>query len=553
MQKTVQRSLHSFFDIGIPVENSRLPLDARKHALTFNKQGNIDFVHKMCIYCGSKHIVRIGTVLKQVLPSSNPEHRFRCEDYRCQECGHRFSPIIAYALIYDAEKELWNRISELEVSFERDFVERNRPEDFGEKLLNFIDELYTQHLNIPVSKNAIYTRSDIIDLLLRNFTGNQTSEMSYNILKASGMHEDVPSSGLLMIYLGRISKDDIRSDVRRIFDVINAKAASLKLYSKDIAVPVAIDFHLQPYFGRDRRETVSISKKESNKSSSYAFKYATADVVVQGKRLTLYGQHISQLDSKITILQEILDYLKDHVKIKYLLMDREFFTVEILKMLNDRKVKYIVPIIRNKSIMARAKEEYLKGHLQFQYRFGGKRGLWITVYIYPNEKYDVSRPATRENPEFFLFTTNMRQLPEEVTPDKSIRRYKTGGDEKDLLRTRLPDMYRARWGIETDYRVLEHEFRAMTTSNKFTIRYLYFFSGVFLRNIWELSKLVFEKEWKRSMNGVNLRAKIWKTLVQLALDGKVLIKRVKRSVNKIYTKLQTLDILLESVARKMIA
>jgi len=50
--------------------------------------------------------------------------------------------------------------------------------------------------------------------------------------------------------------------------------------------------------------------------------------------------------------------------------------------------------------------------------------------------------------------------------------------------------YSKRWGIETKYRQLEHDFKAKTTSNNYLIRLFYFLFSTCIFNIWILVNLI---------------------------------------------------------------
>jgi DDE family transposase len=208
------------------------------------------------------------------------------------------------------------------------------------------------------------------------------------------------------MYLGRNSEKDVRSDIRKIFDIVNYKARKLKLY--DEPLPLAIDFHLEPYYGKCKNKTIKTDKKKSHAGTAYNFKYATADIALETSPLTVYGQHISQLDTKADIFQEVVEYSRQQMDIKYLMADREFFTVKIMKYLLKEKIPYIIPAVKNKAILKEANEKFNEGTYVFTHPFGGKDGVDITIFIKRNEDFDISKTSSSKNPEFYVFSTNMR-------------------------------------------------------------------------------------------------------------------------------------------------
>ena len=54
----------------------------------------------------------------------------------------------------------------------------------------------------------------------------------------------------------------------------------------------------------------------------------------------------------------------------------------------------------------------------------------------------------------------------------------------------LYKFYSKRWGIETGYRQIDHDFKAKTTSKNYHIRLFYFLFSVDLYNLWVLVNIV---------------------------------------------------------------
>jgi hypothetical protein len=488
-------------------------------------------------------MIKDGAVIKRVITSNNPDHRFLCIHYQCRTCGKPSSPIIARAFVYDAQLEIWKRQEEIRESLEKDFLAHDKEEHFGELIARTIDELYTTHLSLPIGENAIYSKPEIVELLIRSIIDQQASEMSSNILNIPGRGRKAPSSDTLMIYLGRMDEMNVRSDIRQIFDTINNKAKSLGWYSKPIRV--AVDFHLEPYYGKKRKKTIHVPKKKASPGTSYAFKYATCDVVVDGKRLTVFGQHITCLDQKSDIFEEVVEYVKNTLNIDVLLVDREFFTVDIMKYLNGQgereSINYIVPAIKNKRVVREAGKRFHKGEYVFDYHFGTDNGgIDIKLFTIPNKDFDVSKPASKKNVEYYVFSTDLPINIADTTAENC--RHMDPKRYDGHMRNELADVYSSRWGIETDYRVCAHEFRAITTSNKFPIRYLYFFSGAIFRNIWVLCKQMYQADIIKWLGKTKLRAKVWKDIIRSALDHRAISKTLQKTMTMIDELVELLDV-----------
>ncbi len=169
-----------------------------------------------------------------------------------------------------------------------------------------------------------------------------------------------------------------------------------------------------------------------------------------------------------------------------------------------------------------ANENWSKGEFVFDHCFyKGKKNesRHFTIFLIANPKHDPSKPTRKGNEEFYLFATNITIKLSDHRAFTMKYNHKYSGE----ARSDLSEYYRKRWGIETDYRVLEHNFMAKTTSNKFSIRYFNFLSGVTLRNLWELSKILFKPLYERLFPKKTMTAKLWSRVLELYLDAKRLV------------------------------
>lgn len=507
--------------------------------LIFDNNGIVDFKEPQCIHCGSKLVKRNGSVRKYIIHPDkyDREHVFICNNYTCKNCRKNSSPILTNTFVYDAAMEGLKRLDKLYKILEKWENKELNERNLTQKIYSIVNEIYTENINLPRGKNVILSDQDIKDLMIKNIIDGQCSEMSSNLLNLPGKIKKSPSADTLMMYLGRNSEKDIRKDIKKIFDTVNNKARKLKIY--DQPLPLAIDFHLEPYYGKYRNKTIKTDSRKSHAGTAYNFKYATADIALDGARLTVYGQHISQLDHKEDIFKEVVEYSRDHINIDYLMADREFFTVKIIKYLMNEKIPYIIPAIKNKAIIKEAKKKFNDGINVFTYHFGQKDGIDITIFINRNEEFDQSKPSSSDNPEFYVFSTNMLINQADTTAENI--RYCDPKNYQGYNRDELADMYSSRWGIETDYRMYVHEFRPRTTSNKFPIRYLNFFSGEIMRNIWVLSKTMLRNVYEKVLPGKKLRARLFKELLREGIEEKNIASAIHGLKNNLFETIKLLS------------
>ena len=208
---------------------------------------------------------------------------------------------------------------------------------------------------------------------------------------------------------------------------------------------LAVDWHDEMYYGDPNAEGVVGAVRKNG--SNYAYRFATANVLVNGQRLTLAV--IPMLDRcALWHVQQLLACIAElGLTIKLLLFDRGYYSTALIRYLNEAGFKYII-------------------HIPW---FGKPLKAGVDrLHTTTTHKKRVSEQATfrlvtvRQKRKLLIFATN--------TSFKAWWVRKT---------------FRRRWGIETSYRLIGL-FLAKTTSKRYGLRKLYFFLAVVLYNLWVL-------------------------------------------------------------------
>jgi hypothetical protein len=172
------------------------------------------------------------------------------------------------------------------------------------------------------------------------------------------------------------------------------------------------------------------------------------------------------------LLEEASSFLRARPSL--LLMDRGFFTAEVLSTLQRTGTRFIVPAVANSRVKGII-EAHARGELPpvVEYRMGGDeegdgKGVDFHLVIARRRDAEDSDPPSRR---YIAFATN---VPLE-DPGEMVRR--------------IPEEYRARWGIETSYRV-QDGFEARTCSRDPTVRIVYFLLSIILYNSWAIMALM---------------------------------------------------------------
>lgn len=230
---------------------------------------------------------------------------------------------------------------------------------------------------------------------------------------------------------------------------------------------VAIDLHLDPYYGQPYRSRNEIYYGKAKQGTTKFHAYASACIVQYGRRYTLALTWVRRHESTVTVLRRLLARIRQiGLKIRYLLLDRGYFNVPVMAFLQDEKLPFLMPV-----------------------KFSGRR---------PKKRRKATGlRAIRRQPAGW-YSHTMRSGKQQVTFSVCVgyRRYRNRKDGKlrsqKLLfaawrvrgsPTEIRERYRKRFGIETSYRQ-RRQGRVYTCTRNPHLRLLFVATAFILRNVW---------------------------------------------------------------------
>jgi IS4 transposase len=229
---------------------------------------------------------------------------------------------------------------------------------------------------------------------------------------------------------------------------------------------VAIDITEADPFTGDRagHEEEIIGTKE--KSDEYAYQWATIQLVGNAVPIVLDARPVRKGETRLEIVEDLLDSAEEMVHVDNVLMDREFDSQHVLEMISQRGLSYVVP--KRMQTSEKAQAERLLRHGRDRYETD--RGLhlgenkWHSTTLVYRRKEDSDHDDYRQ---YSVFMTNRG----------------TG---------HLTE-YAHRWEIESGYRSIKR-FMAATTSKNFVLRFFYFAFACLLYSIWRAVDLLVQVE-----------------------------------------------------------
>jgi hypothetical protein len=240
--------------------------------------------------------------------------------------------------------------------------------------------------------------------------------------------------------------------------------------------PIAIDLTHLPYYGQP---AVPGSKQlyhgETKAGTRNSHAYATAYVVQKGLRFPLGLVVVHHSDPWEEIVRELLRQVrKTGVKIRYVLLDKGFYSVSVIRYLQAARYPFLMPAIRRGR-----KPDHAKG----------ASGTWALTELPRNRWVEYTLQDKKKNKARVKIGVYHHRLPAKTRDGRELK----GRRQKVWLYavwklehrslTWIANRYRERFGIESSYRLL-NEVRIRTTKRCPVYRLLCVGIALILCNEW---------------------------------------------------------------------
>ncbi|MFB9813696.1 transposase [Haloarcula sebkhae] len=261
-----------------------------------------------------------------------------------------------------------------------------------------------------------------------------------------------------------LSIEQIREMYRQAVNRLLGEVAETEAFFR--AGIVAIDITEADTFTRDRtgHEDEIIGTKE--KTDEYAYQWATVQLVGNAVPIVLDARPVRKGETRVEIVEDLLNSAEDLVHVDNVLMDREFDSQHVLEMISQRGLSYVVPKRMQTSEKAQAKR--LLRRDQNRYETDRKLHLgkneWHETTLIYRRKEDSEHDDHRQ---YSVFMSNRG--------------------------SGFLTEYGYRWEIESGYKSIKR-FMAATTSKDFGLRFFYFAFACLLYSIWRAVDLLVQVE-----------------------------------------------------------
>ena len=265
---------------------------------------------------------------------------------------------------------------------------------------------------------------------------------------------------------------------------------------------IALDLTLIPYHGRCYADENEIVRSEAKSGTTHFHGYATVSIVHDQQRYVLALRFVEKGESMETIVTWLLNRLKSMgISIRCAYLDKGFCSVPVLKVLQRRKLRFILPIpVRGKSGGVRTL--FHAASRKTTYTFKSPQHGELEVAAIVVKKYSKGR-YKRKGARWFAYAVG--RLPKSVEPHQVF------------------EMYRQRFGIEASYRQM-NQVRTRTASRNPVLRFLFVGLAFIIFNLYIALRQHIAICLK---NPIVLVSKAWLTLRRL-------IRMIAHAVEKLF-------------------
>lgn len=251
-------------------------------------------------------------------------------------------------------------------------------------------------------------------------------------------------------------------------------------------VTIAFDETFVPFYGKAQDNWV-VGYNNKVKGATGSFKFMVCSIVVLDKRFVLSMLPMHNNSNTNKVVEELLDLVKKQFHVETVLFDRGFCNKTLCRNLEKQNLKYLIlcPKWANIKKYMKSEESEIIELTKINEHKTKTPFNWRFVFVYDCCEYD------------WAFATNLRM---------------SGSD--------LVKLYKCRWGIETNFRVMDLS-DIKSKSKNIVTRCFFFLISIVLFNSWlELNKNV---TFETYLDALSITSFSVEELIEKRLEAKRLL------------------------------
>ena len=279
-------------------------------------------------------------------------------------------------------------------------------------------------------------------------------------------HREAPCGEWISNICLRVDPYGMAKSLEKVMAANLERLQSLRLLSGK-RIDIAIDMHLIRRW--DRKYGAELVRSKSKGKTGSFERYIAAQCLKPGIQMVLALLHMPALEDTACYVRKTISMCRrTGAKIGTLMLDREFFSTDVIRVLGDLGVDYLIPCVNTAGVV-KAIEEFSRGER-----------LAVSVFRIAKSKNDYV--------EYIMHITKRKKKSKKKSkskscvekPEEKYIAFATNRSDIDLKR------YSERWMIETGFRMIENQ-RVRTRSRSVTVRTLCFLYSLVLFNSWILA------------------------------------------------------------------
>ena len=315
--------------------------------------------------------------------------------------------------------------------------------------------------NIPFSKkpNTRYDPAVFDAIMMGAAAVRRWKTVSYMLVRG---HHEAPCGEWISNICLRVDPYGMAKSLEKVMSANLDRLQSLGLLSGK-RIDIAIGMHLIQRWDR-KHGAEPVRSRSKGKTGSFE-RYIAAQCINLGMQMALALLHMPALEDTACYVRKTISMCRrTGAKIGTVMLDREFFSTDLIRMLENLGVDYLIPCVNTAGVV-RAIEEFSRGECPAVsvFRIAKSKNDYVEYIMHITDRKKKSKSESCvEKPEekYIAFATNRSDI--------DVKRY----SERSM--------------IETGFRMIENQ-RVRTRSRSVTVRTLCFLYSLVLFNSWILA------------------------------------------------------------------
>jgi len=274
------------------------------------------------------------------------------------------------------------------------------------------------------------------------------------------------SSDRLLFYMNKASVEHVKGFSCLVFKIVLKKLKAS--YDMSRGVWVAIDTHHVPYYGKDDCYVFhTVKRKGSRVRKVKVLRYITLSIVCRGFKYTIAALPLKNGVHLEDAVDSLLVMIQGMVRVKMVVMDKEFYNQRVLTVVEKHGLCYLVPVKQC-------------DEMDMLYWLSRECGKWAWPYLMSKAEDSITKKKS----------TGPRKLITVYLQEVSYAEYygyTTNRHVKAQSGDSLANIYKLRWNIENSYKDANN-YIIKTSSKNHAYRYLLFIFSHLMIDLQELAK-----------------------------------------------------------------